>query len=57
MKEEYRIETSADPQSVMTFLEDRIFEFNSSKLSKHDGVYFAKTVQDENGNLAAGIAG
>ena len=41
----------------MLLLEDRIYEYNSSKLEKYDGHYFARIVRDENKDIIAGIGG
>ena len=57
MEQEYRVEDAKDVQSTINLLEDRVYEFNSNKITQNDGAFFVKIVQDENSSVAAGIAG
>ncbi len=57
MKREHYIEPGQDTQQVVQVLEDRLYEYNSNKIGRHDGNLFSKVVQDENGSIVAGIAG
>ena len=57
MDKKYSIETATDTEQIIQFLEDRIYEHNSSKLNKGDGQVFSRIVRDENKNIVAGIGG
>jgi len=57
MSKKYCIEPGADPHPVVQFLEDKIYDHNSSKTHIDDGSLFSKIVRGENGEIAAGIAG
>ena len=57
MSNEYVIESAPDSQQVIQLLEDKLYEHNSIKLNKNDGVLFSKLVRDENKNIIAGVAG
>ena len=54
---ELQIKDGDDPQRIINLLEDRIYEFNSQATGSTDGTLFSKIIQDERGELAAGIAG
>lgn len=55
MNKEYRIESAKDPQRVIQFLEDKIYEHNSSAIQVDDGRLFALVINNE--NIVAGISG
>ena len=57
MKKNYRIDDSANAQLIIQLLEDKIYEHNSSKISKNDGRLFCRIIRDEDENIIAGIAG
>lgn len=57
MNKEYCIERGTDSQQVIQLLEDNIYEHNSTRIDKHDGVLFSRIVRDENNEIIAGIAG
>ncbi len=57
MREDYPVQNAKNPQAIINLLDEKIYEFNSSTIEKHDGMLFAKTVQDEHGAVIAGIAG
>jgi GNAT superfamily N-acetyltransferase len=57
LMKEFRIETEQDALSVTQFLEDRIYEHNSSRINKNDGRLFSRVVRGEDGSIVAGIAG
>ena len=57
MDKKYLLETTTDTEQIIQFLEDRIYEHNSSKLNKGDGQVFSRIVRDENKNIVAGIGG
>ena len=57
MNEKYSMEIGADPLCEIEWLEDKIYEHNSAKISKHDGFLFSRIVRDENNNIVAGIGG
>ena len=46
-----------DTFPLIQFLEDRLYEYNSSVTNKDDGHLFSRIVKDENGYIVAGIAG
>jgi GNAT superfamily N-acetyltransferase len=54
---EYEIEIGRDSQHLINVLEDKIYEFNSRAIDRHDGSLFTRVVRDENGNIVAGLAG
>jgi len=41
----------------LQFLEDRIYEFNSDQIEKHDGQFFAFFVRNEQKEIVAGLTG
>ena len=53
---EFVIETDPAPEQVQ-YLEDRIYEFNSSVTRITDGRWLAIFVRDEGGQIVAGICG
>jgi hypothetical protein len=57
LNQNYYIETDQDPQQVIQFLEDRIYQYNSNKTSRFDGKLFSKVIRDKNDDVIAGIAG
>jgi GNAT superfamily N-acetyltransferase len=58
MKGESKIVVSeSHPIDVIQFLEERIYEHNSSLIGKTDGRFFAKTVRDSEENIIAGVSG
>jgi len=58
MKEiELKIESVEDQAEVIQFLEDKVYEYNSSTIHKYDGILFTKLIRDQNRNIIAGISG
>ncbi len=57
MNKKYCIELGIDSPQVIQLLEDRIYEYNSTKINKDDGCLFSRIVRDENKDIIAGIAG
>ena len=57
MEEKYCIEAGLDSHQVIQFLEDRIYEHNSTTIDRDDGRLFSKILRDENNEIIAGIAG
>ena len=53
---EFVVETDPRPDQV-EYLEDRIYEFNSSVTEMHDGEWLAIFVRDDTGRIVAGICG
>lgn len=53
---EFVVETDPRPDQV-EYLEDRIYEFNSSVTGMHDGEWLAIFVRDDTGRIVAGICG
>jgi GNAT superfamily N-acetyltransferase len=53
---EFLIETDPAPEQVQ-YLEDRIYEFNSSVTGMTDGEWLAVFVRDDTGRIVAGICG
>lgn len=49
--------TGADPDEVIPFLEDRIYEHNVLQLNHNDGRLFSKTISSDDGRIIAGVAG
>ena len=52
-----KIEVGENSEDIMKFLEDKIYEHNSSTINKSDGAFFSRIVRDENEHIIAGIAG
>ena len=58
MKEiELMIESVEDKAEVIQFLEDKVYEHNSSTIHKYEGLLFTKIIRDLDGNIIAGISG
>ena len=57
MDNKYSIEPVKDAEQVIQLLEDRIYEYNSTKIHIDDGRLFAKVIRDSNKEIIAGIAG
>jgi GNAT superfamily N-acetyltransferase len=55
--EAFRVETGKDAERVASFLEDRLYEHNSSTIGRDDGRLFSRVVRDPSGSIVAGIAG
>jgi len=53
----YKMEVGENAEQIMKFLEDKIYEHNSSAINKSDGAFFSRIVRDENDEIIAGIAG
>jgi ribosomal protein S18 acetylase RimI-like enzyme len=53
----FKIESVENQVDVIQFLDDMIYEFNSSLISKNDGNLFAKIIRDDNSNIIGGISG
>jgi ribosomal protein S18 acetylase RimI-like enzyme len=51
------METGVDSHRLIQLLEDKIYEHNSAKINKDDGLLFSRIVRDENKDIIAGIAG
>ena len=49
--------SESQPEDIIPFLEEKIYEYNSSKIKKDDGKLFAKTIRDTEDNIIAGISG
>jgi len=49
--------SEAEPEPVIQFLDDMIYDHNSGKTGKGDGRLFAKTARDAKENIIAGISG
>lgn len=56
-KEEFRMIDNESPKEVGEFLEDRLYEHNSSLVGKNDGRLFSRVIRDENKAIIAGLAG
>jgi N-acetylglutamate synthase-like GNAT family acetyltransferase len=48
---------STDSEKTIKFLEDRIYEYNSSVLKKDNGNLFSFVIRNEDGKIIGGIAG
>ncbi|WP_431209580.1 GNAT family N-acetyltransferase [Puia sp. P3] len=57
MNNNFHITTESNHQTIIQFLEDRLYEFNGPLLNKFDGRLFAFTARDENNTIVGGIAG
>lgn len=49
--------TEADPDKLIPFLEERIYEYNVLQLDRSDGRLFSRTISSKSGEMIAGIAG
>lgn len=56
-REKYKIEAGEDPEQMIRFLEDRIYEHNSSAINTSDGELFSRIVRGEDKEIIAGVAG
>ncbi|MBS1731322.1 MAG: GNAT family N-acetyltransferase [Bacteroidetes bacterium] len=54
---EYKIEKVENQTDIIQFLDDRIYDFNSSAINQHDGELFTKVIRNEDGKIIAGISG
>jgi GNAT superfamily N-acetyltransferase len=57
MKVKHKISRGAPSAEQLKFLEDRIYEFNSSQTGIDDGQLFAFFVRDEQQQIVAGVSG
>ncbi len=55
--QQFRVEPEDDTGSVMQFLEDRIYEYNSKETGRDDGRLFSRVVRDTKGDIVGGVAG
>ncbi|MBN1980329.1 MAG: GNAT family N-acetyltransferase [Chitinivibrionales bacterium] len=53
----FSIESVGQHHDVIRFLDDRIYEHNSSSIHRDDGSLFSKVIRDQNGAIIAGISG
>jgi GNAT superfamily N-acetyltransferase len=53
----YHLESDIDAPEIIQLLEDRIYEFNSAKISRTDGHQFSKIFKDDEGKVVAGVGG
>ncbi len=53
----YRIETPADTEKALGWLDERLYEHNSEVTGKIDGQLFSRIAYGEQGEPAGGIAG
>ena len=54
---EFKIEMVDNHNEVFQFLEDKIYEHNSSSIKKNDGRLFTFIVRDQSEHIVAGITG
>src|SRR4249920_2729468 len=54
---ELKIESVEDQADIIKFLEDRVYEHNSSTIHKYEGTLFTKIIRDQESNIVAGISG
>jgi GNAT superfamily N-acetyltransferase len=57
MKINYDVEIAEDAQQLMQLLEEKIYEFNSTKIDKDDGRLFSRIVRNEDKDIIAGMVG
>jgi len=57
MNTNYRVESADDTNRLIEFLEDKLYEYNSSVIKEYDGQLFSRIVKNEDGTIVAGIAG
>ena len=55
MSADYVIESAADSQEIIQLLGDQLYEHNSAKLNKNDGVLFSKIVRGETKKLLGAL--
>jgi len=53
----FKIENAENQTDIIQFLDDKIYEYNSSIINQHNGKLFAKIIRDEKGIVIAGISG
>jgi GNAT superfamily N-acetyltransferase len=56
-KFEFKVESVLNQAEVIQFLDDKIYEYNSSIINKFEGELFTKIIRDYEGNIIAGISG
>ena len=54
---ELKIESVEHQAEVIQFLDDKVYEYNSSTINKYEGALFTKIIRDQNSNIIAGISG
>jgi GNAT superfamily N-acetyltransferase len=54
---EYQVENTKDSQRILQILEDKIYEYNSSKTNRSGGNIFSRIVRNDDGEVIAGVAG
>ena len=54
---ELKIESVEHQTEVIQFLDDKVYEYNSSIINKYEGILFTKIIRDQNSNIIAGISG
>ena len=54
---ELKIESVEHQTEVIQFLDDKVYEYNSSTINKYEGILFTKIIRDQNSNIIAGISG
>lgn len=52
-----KIESVEHQTEVIQFLDDKVYEYNSSIINKYEGILFTKIIRDQNSNIIAGISG
>lgn len=57
MNENYHIELPKDQSQAIQFLEDRIYDHNSSVINKNDGRLFSILIKGADQTIVAGVAG
>ena len=57
MNDTFKIEISEDPVEIIGFLEEKIYEHNSSEINKSDGAFFSRVIRSDKGVIIGGIAG
>jgi GNAT superfamily N-acetyltransferase len=55
--QQFSVEPGDDTGSVISFLEDRLYEHNSRETGRDDGRLFSNVVRDSKGDIIAGVAG
>ncbi len=53
----YQLSTPANEHEAIQLLEDKIYEYNSARIQKNDGVLFSKIIKDEQSEIVAGVGG
>src|SRR5215831_10115047 len=57
MNKKYLIKDVVDTHEVIQLLEDKLYEYNSTRTGKEDGHLFSRIIRNEKKNIIAGIAG